>query len=146
LGKSERKSNNGSIKKTPLADLTNNIIEFKSQKKFSVYELPVQQNNEASKPPQKGSSSNISASKWLDSEKEMMEFILNLKAKKNDQRASKNKKITEGFEVDERREDTEEFLCNKMLFIKKVEKYEKEAINYFYEKDYERCFEELAKA
>lgn len=75
-----------------------------------------------------------------------MEFILNLKAKKNDQRASKNKKITEGFEVDDRKEETEEFLCNKMLFIKKVEKYEKEAINCFYEKDYERCFEELAKA
>lgn len=66
----------------------------------------------------------------------MMEFILNLKAKKNNQRASKNNKITEGFEVDDRREDTEQFLCNKMLFIKKVEKYEKEAISCFYDKDY----------
>ncbi len=132
MGRSERKSNSGSLNKTPLTDLTNNIIEFKSQKKFSAYELPVQQNNEPSKAVQKGSSSSISASKWLDSEKEMMEFILNLKAKKNDQRVNKNKKTTEGFEVDERREDTEEYLCNKMLFIKKVEKYEKEAINYFY--------------
>jgi hypothetical protein len=43
---------------------------------------------------------NISSSKWLDSEKEMMEFIMNLKAKKNDQRASKTKKLTEGFEMD----------------------------------------------
>jgi hypothetical protein len=33
-----------------------------------------------------------------------------------------------------------------MLFIKKIEKYEKEAISYFYDKDYEKCFGELQKA
>lgn len=43
---------------------------------------------------QKQTSSNITASKWLDSEKEMMEFIMNLKAKKNDQKFSKAKKVT----------------------------------------------------
>jgi hypothetical protein len=42
----------------------------------------------------------------LDSEKEMMEFILNLKAKKNDQKINKSKRITEGFEVDDRKEET----------------------------------------
>jgi hypothetical protein len=31
-------------------------------------------------------------------------------------------------------------LCNKVLCIKKIEKYEKEAISSYYEKDYERCF------
>lgn len=103
LGRTERKSNNGSLNKTPLADVTNNQLEFKSQKKFSAYDIPAQCSNEASRPSQKISSSSISASKWLDSEKEMMEFILNLKAKKNDQKINKSKKVTEGFEVDDRR-------------------------------------------
>lgn len=123
LGRTERKSNAGSLNKTPLADLTNNPLEYKSQKKLSVYELPVQRSNEISKAQLKVSSSNISASKWLDSQKEMMEFIMNLKAKKNDQKSSKAKKVTEGFEFDQRKEEAEEFLCNKMLFVKKIEKY-----------------------
>jgi hypothetical protein len=80
------------LNKTPLADVTNNQVEIKSQKKFSVYDLPVQASAEITKNPSRPSSSNISASKWLDTEKEMMEFIMNLKAKKNDQRLSKAKK------------------------------------------------------
>ena len=42
--------------------------------------------------------------------------------------------------------DKEERLCNRMLSIKRLEKHEKEAISHFYEKEYERCFEELSKA
>ena len=131
LGRTERKSSNGSLNKKPLTDLTNQP-DPNLHNKLTAHEMPLQSNPDSLRNTQKLSSSNIAASKWLDSEKEMMEFIMNLKAKKYDQRASKAKKTTEGFEIDERREETEELLCNKMLFMKKVEKYEKEAIGYFY--------------
>lgn len=59
-----------------------------------------------------------------------------------------SKKHTEGFEFDDRTDEKEreEYLCNRVLSLKKVEKYEKEAINSFYEKDYDKCFSELSKA
>lgn len=50
------------------------------------------------------------------------------------------KKGSEGFELDERKDEKEDYLCHKMLIVKRVERHEKEAINYFYDKDYERSF------
>lgn len=148
--RTERKSSAGISSRQVLGEvsISHNQLEARSSKKMPAYDLPRPSSIEYSKNPSKQSSSNISASKWLDSDKEMMEFIMNLKAKKSEGKPRVSKKHTEGFEFDERSEDKEreEYLCSRVLSLKKVEKYEKEAINSFYEKDYDRCFSELSKA
>ena len=61
----------------------------------------------------------------------MMEFILSLKAKKTSSGA--RHEPTDGFEVQEEREER---LSDRMLALKKCEKYEKEAISCFYNKEH----------
>lgn len=130
--------------RNPLNDLTLNQFATESHKP-QPHTLERQASVELKHTPSH-SSSRISSSHWLNSEQEMMEFILNLKSKKTENRTATGRKGTEGFELEERSENTGEMLCNKMLVIKKVEKHEKEAISHFYEKDYSNCFNELSKA
>lgn len=83
--RTERKSSAGISSRQVLGEvsISHNQVEVRSTKKMPAYDLPRPSSIEYSKNPSKQSSSNISASKWLDSEKEMMEFIMNLKAKKS---------------------------------------------------------------
>jgi hypothetical protein len=87
--------------------------------------MPRQPSFDAKKSAGKCSGSNLNGSRWLDNEKEMMEFILNLKSKKSEGKTLNFRRDGEGFEFEERREEREELLCNRMLLVKKVEKYEK---------------------
>ena len=80
-----------------LLDLTSNMPA--SQQKRAISR---QSSAELGRGGSRQSSSKITASKWLDSDKEMMEFIMSLKARKGNPTASQchNRKGTEGFEVE----------------------------------------------
>lgn len=77
--------------RTALLEIDSNN-EIKSNHKV---EISRQGSIEYVKANNRQSSSKISSSKWLDSEKEMMEFIMSLKGKKTGE--GKGRKITDGF-------------------------------------------------
>ena len=102
-----------------MRNLPSNMFQYKSHKKYSAYDIPVQASTEIVRNHQRPPSS----SKLCDNGRDMMDFILNLKSKKAEQKFTNQKVMMESFQTEERRNDNEEYLCNKMLLIRKIEKY-----------------------
>jgi len=73
--------------------MTNQSIQFNTNIKSQGNAMSKQISTEMAKNHNSKVSSH--ASRWLDSEKEMMEFILNLKNKKSEPKATHTKKSTE---------------------------------------------------